>query len=283
MRSVPFLSVIALGGFTAGATAPARNVEITGVDYAFKVPTSLPPGATTFTFKNSGKQSHELNIFLLKPGAKVEQVANARKEGKSQLIYIEGAVGVLFADPESSAPARLATNLKAGRDYGVLCIFRDSAKAPPHYEMGMYSVIHVTGGDTQQARTRADSIVAVDYAFSKYPREISAGVHTFSFRNAGKHRHEINIALLKKGVTLDSILAVDKHDGDVQPLFEKNGGMGVLHSVPGTDALGNLVVDFLPGREYLVDCSFQDDEKSPPHYKLGMYGSIKVRSQKSSR
>jgi hypothetical protein len=193
---------------------------------------------------------------------------------------IEGAVGVLFADPTSTAPSRLSVDLKSGRDYGVLCIFRDSAKAPRHYEMGMYSVIHVTGAKPAMPPLAVDSVVAVDYAFAKYPREVSPGVHTLVFRNAGKHRHEINIGLLKKGVTLDSVLAVDKRDGDVGALFEKNGGIGVLHSTAGNSALGRIVVDFLPGREYLVDCSFSDDDKSPPHYKLGMYGSIKVRPAK---
>jgi hypothetical protein len=247
------------------------------MDYAFRVPPSLPAGNTTFTFRNSGKHAHEFNIFLLKRGAKIEQVVNARKEGKSQLTYIDGAVGVLFAEKGTNAPSRLTTNLLPGRDYGVICIFKDSAKAPPHYETGMYSVIRVAGSSASPATGPVDSIIAVDYAYPKYPRELSPGIHTISFRNSGKHRHEINVSLLKKGITLDSVVAIDKKDGDVEPLFEKNGGMGVLHSNAGTDALGRLVIDFLPGREYLVDCGFQDDDKSPPHYKLGMYGSIKVR------
>jgi hypothetical protein len=144
--------------------------------------------------------------------------------------------------------------------------------------MGMYSVIRVTG-PAVRAAIAADSVVAVDYAFAKYPREISPGRHTIAFRNSGKHRHEIHVALLKKGVTLDSVVAVDKRDGDVDPLFDTNGGMGVLHAQPGQTALGGLSIDFLPGREYLIDCGFSDDDKSPPHYKLGMYGSIRVRGR----
>jgi hypothetical protein len=282
VKDILLLSALlaAVGVIPHAANTAARNVEIVGVDYAFKTPSSLPAGRTTFAFRNSGKQYHELNIFLLKPGFSIEDIVKARKEGKSQLPMIEGAVGVLFADPASNAPARLSVDLKSGRDYGVLCIFRDSAKAPRHYEMGMYSVIHVTGATSATPAMAADSVVAVDYAYTKYPREISPGVHSLVFRNAGKHRHEISIALLKKGVTLDSVVAVDKRDGDVDDLFEKNGGIGVLHSAAGVGALGRIVVDFLPGREYLVDCSFSDDDKSPPHYKLGMYGSIKVRPAK---
>ena len=258
--------------------AKPATVEVVGMDYAFRAPATLAAGPVTFRFRNEGKKAHEFNIFLLKPGVTIDQIIAAGKADKPQMPMIEGAVGVLFADPGSSAPSGLTVNLVPGRTYGVICIFRDSTGTPRHYEMGMYSVIRVTGSAVQ-ARITADSVVAVDYAFAKYPREISSGLRTIAFRNGGKHRHEIHVALLKKGVTLDSVVAVDKHDGDVEPLFEKNGGLGVLHAMPGQTALGGLSIDFLPGREYLIDCSFSDDEKSPPHYKLGMYGSIRVRDR----
>jgi len=276
VKSLLFIPLLALS--SSHGTSVAKNVEIVGVDYAFKVPSSLPAGRTTFSFTNSGKHRHEFNIFLLKRGVRIDDVIKARKEGKSQLALIDGAVGVLFAEPGSHAPGKLTVNLLPDRDYGVQCIFRDGEKAPPHYDLGMYSVVHVGAGAASSAPIPADSVIAVDYAFSKYPREISPGLHTIAFRNAGKHRHEINLSLFKKGVTLDSLIAVDKHDGDVEPLFEKNGGIGVLHSAAGDPSIGLLVVNFLPGREYVIDCGFQDDDKAPPHYKLGMYGSIKVRA-----
>ena len=258
-----------------GSQAP-KNVTVVGTDYAFSVPAAMKAGLTSFHFRNDGKKTHEFNIFLLKPGVTIDQIVDSAKAGKPQSPMIEGAVGVLFAEPGSFAPAGLSTNLLPGRDYGILCIFRDSPSAPRHYAMGMYSVIHVTG-QRSTSRLVADSIIGVDYAFKRYPRDIPPGPRAISFRNEGKHRHEFNMALLKKGITLDSIVERDKRGADVDDLFEPNGGMGVLHAQPGNSALGILTIDFLPGREYLIDCSFSDDDKSPPHYKLGMYGSIKVR------
>ena len=260
----------------AGSPTPKPAiVEVVGMDYAFRAPPTLAAGPVTFKFRNQGKKAHELNIFLLKPGVTIDQVIAAGKAGKPQMPMIEGGVGVLFADPGSVAPSGLTANLLPGRTYGIQCIFRDSTDAPRHYEMGMYSTIRVTGKFVR-AQIAADSVVAVDYAFSRYPRQVSPGFHAIAFRNDGKHRHEINVGLLKKGVTLDSVIAVDKKDGDVGELFDRNGGIGVLHAMPGQSALGVLSVDFLPGRDYMLDCSFSDDEKSPPHYKLGMYGSIHV-------
>ena len=269
--------------FIAGSKPEPAVVEIVGNDYAFRAPATVNAGQTVFRFRNDGKQRHEFNIFLLKRGATIDQVITARKEGKPQSPMLDGAVGVLFAESGSRSQSGLTTNLLPGRDYGVICIFRDSAGKPRHYEMGMYSVIHVTGKPPAVAPATVDSVIAVDYAYSRYPREISPGRHVLAFQNNGKQRHEIGVVLLRKGVTLDSVVAVDKRDGDVEPLFEKNGGQGILHSHGGQAALGGLIIDFLPGREYLIDCSFQDDDKSPPHYKLGMYGSIKVRDSRRSQ
>jgi hypothetical protein len=82
------------------------------------------------------------------------------------------------------------------------------------------------------------------------------------------------MALLKSGVTLDSVAAVDKAGGDVDALIDE--GVGVMHARAGEASLGRLEVNFLPGREYTIVCLFMDNDKAPPHYKLGMVGSIKV-------
>ncbi len=275
------LSLLLMAGAAATSVAPAspgstgREVEIVGVDYAFELPHELPAGRTIFQFRNRGKVSHEFNIAMLKRDVTIDQFIAAAKADKPQMVMVEGPVGVLFAEPGKVAAMRLTTNLVAGRDYAVQCINRDSASAPRHFQMGMYSVIHVTGSKASRpsAPVKADTIVAVDYAF-KYPRTVAPGPHAFMLRNEGKVRHEMNVALLKKGVTVDSALAVDKAGGDVFPLLEMADGL--LHSRAGETALGALELDMLPGREYELICFFSDDPKSPPHYKLGMYGSIRV-------
>ena len=252
-----------------------RKVDVVALDYAFQVPRELPPGATTFGLENRGKRRHELNIFLLKPGATVTQVLELQKAGKSTQAFVEGPVGVLFAKPGKTSPSRLSTDLRPGREYGVICIFRDTAKAPRHFEMGMYSTIRVKAGPSVRRRVaaRADTIIGFDYAF-RYPKQLDAGRHTFLFRNEGKQRHEFSVTLLKPGVTLANVVEVDKVDGDIDPLIDT--GMGLVWARAGETPLGLLEMNLLPGREYLIDCGFTDDDKSPPHYKLGMYGSIKV-------
>ena len=275
------VALLAAGVVFEAAPKP-REVEAVGTDYAFQIPSDLPPGPTTFRFNNNGKKSHELNIFLLKPGVTVTQVVERQKAGKTTQDLVETPVGVLFAEPGQKSRARLLTDLVAGREYGVICIFKDTATAPRHYEMGMYTTIRVRRTKPASLATmpRADSIVGVDYAFSRYPKTLAPGKHTFVFKNEGKFRHEVSMSLLKQGVTLARVVAVDKAGGNVDALFD--GSVGVLWSRPGETTLGRLDVDLLPGREYSIDCSFSNDDKSPPHYTLGMYGSIVVSGKPGS-
>lgn len=277
--SVAVISALVIGSHTdsTGSNRDQREVDVVALDYAFQVPRELPPGATTFGLQNRGKKRHEFNIFLLKPGATVAQVLELQKAGKSTQALVEGPVGVLFAKPGKTSPSRISTDLRPGREYGVICIFRDTSTAPRHFEMGMYATIRVTARKPMRSRVaaRVDTIIGFDYAF-RYPRQLAAGRHTFVFRNEGKHRHEFSVTLLKPGVTLANVLEVDKVDGDIDPLIDT--GMGLVWARAGEMALGRLEMNLLPGREYLIDCGFTDDDKSPPHYKLGMYGSIKTGS-----
>ena len=259
----------------------ATDVEIVGFDYAFKVPAELPPGLTTFRFRNAGKHRHEFNIVQLKSGVSLRQFIDAANADKPLSPMIERTVGVLFAEPGDASASALTVNLIAGGTYAVQCIFRDSSKASRHRLLGMFSSIVVTtaGNAVRDPRPApvVDTIVAMDYAF-KFPRTLAPGRHRLVFVNAGKQRHEINISRMKSGATYRQIADLGAKDGDIEPLLDQD--LGVLHAPGGTNAAGMLDVDLIAGREYLLECGFSDTDKSPPHYKLGMSGSIKVASSR---
>ena len=255
--------------------AAPRDVEVIGVDYAFKIPAKLPAGRTTFHFRNSGKKLHEFNIVLLKQSVTPEQFLQAVQANQPQMIMVEKPVGVLFAGPGQVGAYGLTTNLLAGRTYVVICIQRDSAKSPRHVEMGMSAILRVTGSApvVPLAQIATDTIVGVNYAY-KYARSLAPGRHTFLFRNEGSVRHEVFFGLLKKGVTLDSLEKVDKAGGDTFPLLDAADGL--LFSSAGQTPAGTLQIDMPAGRDYVIFCTFADDAKSLPHYKLGMVGNIHI-------
>jgi hypothetical protein len=254
---------------------PEAETRVIGFEYAFSVPAELPAGRRSFRFENRGKRAHELNISLLRAGATIQQFIAAANAGKPLAPFIDLPVGVLFAAPGKTSPSALTTELRPGRTYAIICIFRDSAGKPKHHNLGMFSAIHVGASPPPSAEPlHVDTVFAMDYAF-RAPQTLAAGIHYFAFVNTGKQRHEVAVALLKKGVTLQKIVEVDKVDGDVEPYFEHD--FGLLHAQPGTTPAGLLRIDILPGRTYLLECGFSDTDKSPPHYKLGMYGTIKAR------
>ncbi|MFN2602232.1 MAG: hypothetical protein ABR582_05685 [Gemmatimonadaceae bacterium] len=279
MRFVAF----ALAGFLAGhssvriSDAAAREVEIVGVDYAFRAPSELPAGPTRFSFRSEGKVNHEMVIFLLKKDETVDQFINAQKiPGTRSGPLIEGAVGILFAVPGKRWTNVLLTDLIAGRQYVIFCALRDTANAPRHFEMGMYSVINVRGAEGPRVSrgVKADTIVATEYAF-RYATTISSGHHIFALRNEGKVGHEFFIALLKKGATTEMFIKARKANANPQQYIDERNGI-LLSPGPTQQSLGDLDVNLLPGRDYRLVCNFMDDPKSPPHVDLGMYGTIHV-------
>ncbi|MEO8193550.1 MAG: hypothetical protein ABI681_06840 [Gemmatimonadales bacterium] len=275
-------AAFALTACTATETAeksekapPGNQVEIIGTDYAFQAPASLPAGRTLFRFANHGKARHELNISLLRPGVSIDTFIETIRTDQTVQPLIEGPVGVLFAEPGGQSASGLAVDLRKGQTYAVICIFRDSTGARRHYDLGMYSTISVGNARpiAPLPQLATDTIVATDYAF-RYARMVRPGRHTFLMKNEGKVRHELNFMLLKKGVTLEHVREVEKSGASVDSLFD--GDLGLLHGRAGQTPLGQLTIDMLPDREYAIACFFKDDDKSPEHYVLGMFGSIRT-------
>src|SRR6476659_6185397 len=75
-------------GVEESAPPAVHKLEITGLDYAFRVPEHVKAGRTTITFVNRGKVRHEFNLNLLRPGATPEQVMAALKAGTTTRDFI---------------------------------------------------------------------------------------------------------------------------------------------------------------------------------------------------
>lgn len=251
-----------------------HDLVIVGLDYAFQLPARAPAGPTTIHFVNKGKVAHELNIVLLKRGVTMQQFAAASNAGQPLAPLLEGTVGVVFAEPGTRATARLAVDLLPNREYALRCIFKDSASAPRHYMLGMYGSLLVDSASTRPtAPMRADTIVGMDYAF-RAPARLAPGRHRLAFVNAGKQRHELSVALLKRGVSVQQLMRDDAAGKSVDDSIET--GLGVLHTPGESSPMGLLEIDLLPGREYLILCNFSDTPTSAMHFKLGMFGGIAV-------
>ena len=120
---------------------------------------------------------------------------------------------------------------------------------------------------------REIKVAGLDYAF-QVPESLSPGSTSFRFANTGKVPHEMIVTLLKPGVTLGQLMAEMQAGRDPQALTE--GMVGILITAPGTESIGALHVNLLPGRTYLWVCTFQDSPDAKAHIELGMVASRTV-------
>lgn len=273
------LAAAALPGFISPeGNAEPRVIRIIASDYAFQAPSELPAGRVTFVLENRGKVHHELSMVLLNPGVSLDRLVATIKARQGGQQRLRTPVGILVARGGSSSTGALSTTLLAGRDYGIVCTFSDSAGAPQHLTLGMYGVIHVVStGATSRVELPADTIVGMDYAYRSPPQSLAPGIHRFAFLNAGTVKHEADIILLRKGVNPGAALAARRQGAHIDSLFE--AGIGALISQPGTSPLGTLETTLLAGRDYLITCGVQNDPDSPLHYMLGMDAVMHVTTR----
>ena len=127
--------------------------------------------------------------------------------------------------------------------------------------------------DGVQALHRVD-VVGSDYAFT-LPDTLPPGPTRFAFTNQGYAHHELMLAALKPGVTLDAALAASAAGRDTREFLES--GASVLYASPGQVSTAELLVDLKSGRSYVAVCLMRDAEGAPRHTELGMATSFVVR------
>jgi hypothetical protein len=130
------LLFVAVSGAAAQSFA---SVEVTGMDYAFRAPATLPPGLTAFAFKNEGKVPHEVIILRMKPGVILDSVLKADNIARRTMTQF---VGIIIAAPGEVTLGRVLVDLTSGT-YVLLCNFRDAPDKPRHLNLGMVSVLQV--------------------------------------------------------------------------------------------------------------------------------------------
>ena len=115
-----------------------KEIAVIANDYTFlPLPATIFAGPTIFSFANHGKVTHEVAIGRLKPGATVEEFAEADAPGRRDAI--ERSVGILVAGPGKAPDGQILVDLRKGSTYVVFCNLRNTPDAPGHLTLGMYT------------------------------------------------------------------------------------------------------------------------------------------------
>jgi hypothetical protein len=126
-----------------GAAAPEADVNVTLLDFAFSLPTTITAGEHTWQVENKGAQWHEMGIGRIDADTTIGEFHEALKNA---------AAGEESAGPIEEVFTWLPTNqgerawftldLEAGT-YVVICFLPDFVSGHPHFNLGMVQFVTV--------------------------------------------------------------------------------------------------------------------------------------------
>jgi hypothetical protein len=250
------------------ALAPkARVVHVTGEDFKFDAPETIPAGLTEFRFLNKGPALHHMAILKLENGKTIDDLRAALANPGPPPAWITELGGPNAPAPglESNATVRLEPG-----NYALIC-FVDIG-GPPHFTKGMVKALQVVPGTGAVAPApRADAIVTLlDYSF-KISSPIRAGDRTIRVVNEAKQHHEVQLVQLAPGASASEFMKwMDKMEGP--PPGKALGGIAGL--APGTSQ--SFTADFTPAN-YALICFLPDATDGKPHFMHGMVQQIAVK------
>lgn len=125
----------------------------------------------------------------------------------------------------------------------------------------------------QKARApRQIDVTANDFTFVAFPTQIPAGPTIFTFANQGKVFHELSLARLKPGTTMEDFVKAREDQARRRELIDRS--VGILIAGPGSAPDGRLLVNLMRGTTYVVFCNLRDKPDAPGHLMFGMYTSF---------
>jgi hypothetical protein len=260
------------------AHAEPNVVRITAEDYAFRAPTEIPAGWTTFELENAGDETHMLFIARLPDGytfddymlgavmpfdevwqelrtgaLRADEVFPAIGERAAPWFWetaFEGGVG--FVSPGHAATATM--NLPPG-NYVLECYIR-TTEGEMHSMEGMIDPLVVTEAAQAGSPPRGDVRITLSEEGMQIDGEVRAGTLTFEVHVAdlpeGTFGHNVHILRPAPGVTPED--AVDWMSFvNVAGLADPSPGtfVGGLHLMP-VGSTGYFTATLEPGRHLFL-------------------------------
>jgi hypothetical protein len=275
-RSLPAMATLVAVtlGACAKQSAPAAQaapsvVTITGSDFAFSAPDTVPAGLVTLRFLDQGQEPHQVVVMRLDSGKTMADLQTMMAHPNAPIpAWLAFPMGVSVIAPGDSGNA---TALLSPGHYAMVC-FISSPDGTPHLMKGMVRPFEVAASGMAPApEPTADiTITEKDYDFV-LSIAITAGTHTIRVENAGPQVHEIALNQLAPGKTLADFQAWVQGGMKGPPPAKPFGG------VTGPDVGGHqfFTATFTPGT-YVLICFVPDKGDGKPHFMHGMIKEITV-------
>jgi len=277
MRSIrlPALSLFVITACSTPEPRPAHPtvVTITATDYAFSAPDTIRAGFTTFRLVNQGKELHHASLVRLGAGktladfqAGLQAAMKSHAPPPAWLSFMGGPNAIAPGDTTT------ATHALSPGSYILIC-WIPSADGVPHVMKGMLHPLTVSGPPpTAAVSPAADVVVKLsDYDFQFEPA-LAAGTHTIRVENLGPQAHEIVIAALEPGKTVQDLIAWEMAgEKGPPPTGRWLGGVATLDA----RRHAQFTATFTPGN-YVVLCFWPDAKDGRTHIAHGMAKQLTV-------
>lgn len=266
------LALVACGGEPEPAMPVAPPVAVfTATEYAFTGPDTLTAGPTVFRMESAGAEMHHLTLVRLDEGHTLEELMGAMGPGPLP------AWAHLMGGPNPPAPgaASEATVVLTPGAWVMVCLI-PAPDGMPHIAKGMVKAFTVVPGGAPAAEPAAQIVMTLrDYDFD-FSTPLTAGTHTLRVENTAAQPHEIFLARLNEGKTLDDLVTWlgQMEAGAVEgpPPALPLGGVAGMD--PGERNW--FTVELTPG-EYALLCFVPDVGDGRPHLAHGMMRQLTVQ------
>lgn len=253
----------------APATPPV--VTITAKDFSYEAPDTIQSGMTTVRLVNQGPDLHHIQFLQLTEGktmADLDAAMKAMKPGELLPAWVHDVAGP--NTPVPGGESSITLQLDAG-NYAVVC-FIPGADGVPHIMKGMIKPITVAASATPAAPapTADVNIVMKDYSWDVTP-EITAGKHVLKLENQAEQSHEMVLAQLAPGKTVDDLAKWIAKQAGPPPAKPLGGISGMAKG-----GVAYMSVDLPPG-EYGLLCFLPDAKDGKEHVQHGMLKQFAVK------
>lgn len=259
------IALMAAGCAPAEEKAEPRRIPydltITGADFAFTAPDTVPAGVTNVTFRNNGPNLHHVQFVRLDSGKTMADLEAAMKMPGQMPVWAILTPGPNAPDPGSSSNETI--DLTSG-NYVLLCLV-DVPGGVPHFTKGMMRAMVVkTMGPTSILQDPADvRVTLADYSFT-LSSPLTAGKHVIEVSSTATQPHELELVRFAPGKTIDDLAKwMAKAEGP--PPASALGGTSAM--MPGITP--RFTVDLTPGN-YAMLCFVPDAKDGKPHLMHGM-------------
>jgi hypothetical protein len=234
--------------------------------YAFEMPAVVDAGWTEITLTNADDEEHHAQLLRLNEDTSfeefIEAVASGGPEAGFALATLAG--GTSLVAPDNASQANAIVDLQPGT-YAVICLVPGPDETP-HVAHGMSRELVVTESNGSAPPSADVDVQLLDYGFD-VDGEVD-GDSTLAVQNAATEPHEMVIARLADGATIDDVVEAVRNG--TPPPMTPLGGLQAI--VPGTST--RLQLHLQPGR-YAAIC-FVPSQDGTPHLDKGMIEEITI-------